>query len=496
MTSMKGCAFIVYEETKTLNLISGLRLWEGWSTIMFFEEDEYEYKMVAPDIDRLIKFFDHGYMNATASTPALLAAIKPLFELLKELKPHKKNDEAKTIWIRIPRGSIDDYDSFEDMKDWGIVETYEEYLKEWEYNYPEEYCWYELIVFQVYNKKDKKLRYYGMSLGNNFIISASLEETCDVREVAYREEAAVKLCDLIHPAVEESMRLLKEGKYNNFVEKFLPYEFRTGVIKRSDLWESDCEYKKSDYDGLSDEMVKRFIHLIKSGANNPDKIGRIIEFTANDFFKACKLGYEAIGKECDGYSLSDLYMHYSDGRDEGLTGNGHGLNAGSGIDFEDSKAWDEWFFNRKQHGGHPWEVVPGGNSTHMSLGVRSDRSSLEFDLRLGKISQEEFNEQIKKAGYYFVVDGIHRAFESINFYLTLYDAGLPVIIDDAEELVASFEGSDYVGIVPHNVFPRYCASLFPKEYGVIFDFMHVYKSEDAWFDKVKWLPEDPAEMQT
>lgn len=118
----------------------------------------------------------------------------------------------------------------------------------------------------------------------------------------------------------------------------------------------------------------------------------------------------------------------------------------------------------------------GGNSTHMELAVMHDRNSLDFDLRLGRITREEYEERIKKAGYYFMIDGIHRAFESVNFYLALSDAGLPVIITDADKLVASFTGSDYIGIVPHHVVTRYCGELFPKEYEDIFDFSHVSKA--------------------
>ncbi len=51
----------------------------------------------------------------------------------------------------------------------------------------------------------------------------------------YPEEAAVKLCELIVPAVHESIRLLQENKYNDFVEKYLPYQFRVGVVKRNNI---------------------------------------------------------------------------------------------------------------------------------------------------------------------------------------------------------------------------------------------------------------------
>ena len=286
---------------------------------MLFDDKEYKYKMVAPDIDRLLKAFRHEYMNPKTSTETLYKAMEPIFEILNPLEPYKRNDEAKIIWLRIPRGTIEDYDSFEYMKECELVETYKEYEQMWEQDYPDEYCWYRLVVVQSFNK-DNSLRYYGMSLGNSTIVSSTLDERISDELDQWGEEAAIKICNLIIPAVEESMRLLFENKYNDLVEKNLPYKFRTGVIKRSDLWTADREYYKYDLDGLTEESVERFIKLIESGINDEDKIGRIKEFKANDFFEACKIGYMAIGKECEGYSLSDLYMHYSDGRDEGLTG--------------------------------------------------------------------------------------------------------------------------------------------------------------------------------
>ena len=98
---------------------------------MVFDVEAYKYKMVAPDIDRLLLAFHHGYMNPTSSTDALLAAMEFLFTILKPLAPYKENNEAKTIWLRIPRGSIEDYDRYDYMKEIEIVDTYEGYEQEW-----------------------------------------------------------------------------------------------------------------------------------------------------------------------------------------------------------------------------------------------------------------------------------------------------------------------------------------------------------------------------
>lgn len=458
--------------------------------------DERQYKSVAPDVDYLLRYFDrHGMMNPTESTEALLAAFEKLWSVLASLAPLAKNEEAKTIWLRIPRGTIEDYGNcnytFEEAQDYGEVNTYEEYENNWKYEYPDELAWYELTVVKSF-EKDGSLRFYGVILDHKTIISA-LTDNSYGESNRFEQDAAVNLCDLILPAAQESIDLLKAGRYNDLVESSLPYHFRTGVIRRADLCDYDSDYRARDFDGLSEEAVDKFKSLISSGINDVDRISCIRDFTANDFFKACKIGYEAIGKDCSKYTLPELYQRYADGRDEGLTGMRHGLNAGPGIDFDSPTAWNEWY-NGNRGGGHPWEVVPGGNSTHMELFVRNKASELDYELRAGRITQAEYDEKISRAGYYFEIAGMQRQFESVSFYIALSEAGLPVVIAGAEELLARFEATDYVGIVPHHLPTRYCESLFPDSYGTIIDFTHVYKGEDPWFDKITWLPEDKAEI--
>ena len=52
-----------------------------------------------------------------------------------------------------------------------------------------------------------------------------------------------------------------------------------------------------------------------------------------------------------------------------------------------------------------------------------------------------------------------------------------------------------IGVVPRDVIPVYCESMFPKSYGIILDFMHVRDEDIAAFgDKIEWLPEDEAKL--
>ncbi len=83
--------------------------------------------------------------------------------------------------------------------------------------------------------------------------------------------------------------------------------------------------------------------------------------------------------------------------------------------------------------------------------------------------------------------------QEINFYVALSVAGLPVVLDDAEEILARYDGSDYIGIVPHDTPTRYCENLFHSEYGNVIDFMHIYDDEMPILeDMIIWLPEPPA----
>ena len=103
-------------------------------------------KLVAPNIDLLLSYFDHRHMNPSVPTPALTAAMEPLFSALTDLAPLENNEEVKTIWLQIPRGSIDDYDSYEDLVEYGEVNSKEEYEARWLDDYPSEVKWYRLLI--------------------------------------------------------------------------------------------------------------------------------------------------------------------------------------------------------------------------------------------------------------------------------------------------------------------------------------------------------------
>ena len=424
-----------------------------------------EWKLVAPDIDRLLGCFDGRHKNPTVQTRKVLGALDRLFEVLADLVPLATNNEAKSIWLKIPRGSLGDFDSYEDLLGEGEVGSREEYIALWESEYPDAYTWYELVIV-------KNEYCQAVSVGRVPVVCADLSR--EPAEGDWHEEHLLALLELLARSADESMDALRSGTYNETVANELPYFHRVGVVSRGDVWACEPESRAALFDGMDNDTFEAFCSYAASDAEDASIINRLPSMTGNDFLAACALGYEACGYDLCGKGgkrlpLDELYLRYADGRDEGLTGKGMGIHSGPGIDLSSTKAWEEWYFDRNRFGGHPWEVCRGGNSTHVSLFVCHDGPETEFRHRLGELSEAEFQGSKKFWGYYYAVAGNawNRSVEAVSFYVALKRAGLPVILRDADAILARFKGEDVVGVVPHDVIPAYCEGMFPKRFGTI-----------------------------
>lgn len=178
--------------------------------------------------------------------------------------------------------------------------------------------------------------------------------------------------------------------------------------------------------GLS--KTKKFIDLVEKGYfRDNEKITRK-NMTANDFFNYCKIAYlSSQGKDGDvdkNLTGREMYKRYADGRDEGLleiTGN-------SKQEFAD---WLDGQHPKKTIGGHPWEIKRGGNTTHIDLYVSRPSHYI-------------------KEGFAITVSGrsISRLKEAICMFLGIYDAGLPISIDDPEGICKRLLAQDNIGIIP------------------------------------------------
>ncbi len=381
-----------------------------------------------------------------------------LFSVMKMIKA--SNNGWRTIYISLERGPEPDDEECQEMVELGEYESKESYLESWrEYN-------------------AMPFRFYRISAGEN-------EEGFRVLSIDYRyameydprgyegfhssdisfawgDELQTVLKGLVED-VRISMAKVLDGTYDDWLKENLPARNRLGRIRRSDIWEAFPGSRDSFLEGLADDEIHQYSEAVDRGLTKRENIGRLERMTSGEFFRACAIGYRAVGESEYGLRLradSDkgLYLENADGRDDGLTELPEG----------DSDAFDEWSGGKKDfNGGHPWEVCRGGNSTHVDFFPIKD-----------------------ERGWCFGVRGKHRMLEVVRFYLAISRAGLPVYVADDEAIRDGILGKDIVGIVPEGVFPRYCESLFPNEMIVDFTNLDLEDEENAVF-MAKAVFDDP-----
>lgn len=55
-----------------------------------------------------------------------------------------------------------------------------------------------------------------------------------------------------------------------------------------------------------------------------------------------------------------------------------------------------------------------------------------------------------------------RVDETVHIAFALHTNRIPFVLQNATDIYSMVTGSDYIGIVPDLIFPRYCRSYFPK----------------------------------
>ena len=254
---------------------------------------------------------------------------------------------------------------------------------------------------------------------------------------------------------------------NKKIYEHYPLNRRYGIVSNSIVRELVPDLFRIDK-MLSKAKMNKFIRLVESGYfQNVNNFTRM-SMTAEDFFNYCKIAYIAGEEKGDNIdknlSGNEMYERYADGRDNGLLE----INTKSTQEFAD---WIDGTHFKKSIGGHPWEIKRGGNTTHIDLSV----------------SRPSFS---KKEGFAVCLKGnaITRLKETIFMFLALYDAGLPITIDNPEGIRRRLLGQDNIGIVPcyeslHRANQRFSESVFDVLH---FDDLKKHKSQIKPF--IIWEP--------
>jgi len=75
-----------------------------------------EHRTIAPEIEGLLSAFWGRDRNGTVPSAKLSAATEDLFRLMSAIKPYKSDSEVRSIWLTVPRGTISDYDDYEEAR--------------------------------------------------------------------------------------------------------------------------------------------------------------------------------------------------------------------------------------------------------------------------------------------------------------------------------------------------------------------------------------------
>lgn len=232
--------------------------------------------MKAPRINHWINVLRGGKMVFDKETNE---AIDKVFEQLHLIAPCG-DDERREIWLKAERGSAEDYDDYEYLKEEEIVDTYEDFLRMWQEEYPDEVNWFHLVTIE---RED----YRAIFLGRELIYQSRVYEEHEVYEYGLKElfvwmEQAVKKC------VED----LQNGTYNCDVQNNLSARQRTGTISRKDYWEMfpDCreaffsEITDAEIDADSSEEFEAWYNDRNRGGGHPWEVCRGGNSTHIDLF--------------------------------------------------------------------------------------------------------------------------------------------------------------------------------------------------------------------
>lgn len=242
--------------------------------------------------------------------------------------------------------------------------------------------------------------------------------------------------------------------YNREFARMLPARYRLGKVQRKDTW-----VRKDERYVLRDELTPEEIESFRKAASECDSPLPLQKVTRDDFFGFCAAGYDAIFPAERRLSAFEKYRRHADGRHSGLLD----------LRGRDARAMDAWLKNHEP-GGHPWEIVRGSSTSNLSLYLHYE----------------------EERGYQLILAGatVPFAARTVKMAIALHHRRVPFNLRDKDYLLQLVEGEDWIGIVPENVKPGGCNSLFEPYGEDIRSFSHLEelgKGKEVR-NKIVWYP--------
>ena len=412
--------------------------------------------------------------NVDEKTEALIIR---LFQTLERIKSHG-DDKVRRFWITAPRGPFEDY-----LEDCADSDCTEEEARKWYYaDYPDEIKWYE---FSSITRED----YYGVFLANEYVLAVN-----DDNSSGYPMDAS-EFVEWLICKTKETIQALEDGTYNNRVREELPYKNRYGSISRRYYWDAFPEEREAFKENFTDEEIRKFLDYVDYqsgvGRGNSDGEDAYVDMTARDYYEACAIGYKAAGyedrrswrfedseeehKRYGDKTPKEMYYSYADGRDDGL----------SKVPVDDAEEFEKWFHKKgdyyESNGSHPYEIRPSG----------SIRYSIHLIPRKREGSEDRWYLALSGDAYVTSI-------ETIKMFIGMREAGLPVVLGNAEGIADRLRETDTIGILPETVpsfAARYGHPLYDED---VVDFINLpYEQDKAEMiiAHAEWMPEQITELE-
>ena len=204
-----------------------------------------------------------------------------LYTLLQKIKPTGKN-RSWDFWIKAERGTIEDFENYEEMLEDGEVDSYAEFEQRWKDEYPDEVEWFNFHA--VY---DEKIDYRAIWVHHKFVI-----EQDNRKEKGYEHDISEFVRWLVDQ-VKNVISELESGSYNEQIDKELPFKHRVGTVLRKYEWKVYPDVRKTIIGNMTDEDIRYFLSHAKSSIDDSET--RLTHISANDFYRFCAMGYKACG---------------------------------------------------------------------------------------------------------------------------------------------------------------------------------------------------------
>ena len=404
--------------------------------------------MTGAELDRRT-YLKNEFKNVDKASEKLLDEIIELCMQLKPIpRPYNDNSKFWKLWLKEERGT---YSQF--LKESRYRR--DEYTKEDFYErYPRKDCWFQFSL--IYEPGRTKYLFL-----NEFRVILDLKEKPDVYSYQYD---LTPVLSWIKNALTSALEELRQGTYNERIERELPYTLRYGVLERKKYWDIAQDEKKKILGDLTQDDINEFLSIVEKEGYGYVPTERIKDMTFNKYFQLAYCGYEAANFTKFGESPVELFL---------AKGEDFGCSVFNDIDYNSVKDFDGYYENQLgYYGGHPWGMLRGSSRTRVM-----------------------FHPVYSDDGYYFWLGGnpAYMIFEIVRFYLGFKRNNVPVLLSNAEAFVKYLREEDLVGFVKETEMPIYCESRF-KGYKV-HDFRHWYEEEYPQLkEMIEWLPLEKVEL--